>query len=158
MRKLILLIIAISVAAGIAWAQEGDYNYNPTPDTTQCSPNVDFTPIFFYGSLFSNQTAMNTYSTANAYQNSSWQTGQQAKFVTPNLPSMATYPSIDYQNMTVKMLDQRADFNNYALDEMKKSDEALSKNTWGKDTCPIPATPPLSDKFSPAYNESQSKE
>jgi len=156
MRKFILSAIIISIAAGIVWAQGeegGDYNYSYSPDTTQCSPNLG---VIFYGGLLWNQTAMNTYNTANAYKDSFSQAMPVVNYGIPNLPSAANYPAIDYQNMTVKMLSQKADFNNYALEEMKKNDEMMSKNTWENNSCPIGAATPL-DKYSPAFSLPENK-
>jgi len=164
MIRITAIFSILLIVIGLCWAYNGDYsqNYTPAPanyntDYTASAPQVSTgtIPVAVIPWNFTNQTAMNTYNNANAFRNSVQQAMPVIDYSNTNLPSQATYPSIDYQKMRVNAMRQAADYQNYTMQQMKKNDDMMRQYTWEDDTAPAFVEPdPGQYKYNPAYTPS----
>lgn len=165
MKKISLFLLVLLVANGISWA-DGDgnyynysdysntnYNVNTTQYTTPSTPTTTYYNPFL--NMYSNQVAMNTYNNAMATKNAIAQLMPVIDYSNANLPNQATYTAIDYQQLRINALKQEADLQNYSLQQMKKNDEMLRKNSWENNNAPAyTEQSPQEYKYNPAYNPS----
>jgi hypothetical protein len=98
---------------------------------------------------------MDAYNNSMAIKSATMQSMPVINYSNLSLPNQATSPTIDYQQLKLKALEQQAAFQNYSIQQMEKSDEVLRKNSLENNTAQAYTEPStLEYQYNPAYNPS----
>lgn len=123
------------------------YSYDNTyysNNISQYAPAVNYNNSLPYYSVNPTQPAMNAYNAVNAYKNAVSQSIPLVNPGDPNLPTNVMLTSIDYQELSIKMLNQQAELKEYSYREKEKNDKLTRENTWENNSSPAYSRRPQS--------------